>query len=138
MGVSIYIKGRYEDFLLFWRQKNKANSKPNKANLLAFSVLRSVDSVKMRKRNLKKQSQFGGGQNIFKPAQTMTYGDFGGRRLRKNKANFRKGKINTNSFLKGNYGNKSAGGVEENKANFKNLQPDRAGEMKNAKAEKWL
>ena len=31
-----------------------------KANLLAFSVLRSADCVKIRKRNLKKQSQFAG------------------------------------------------------------------------------
>ena len=38
----------------------------NKANLLAFSVLRSADSVKLRKRNLKKQSQFAGGQNELK------------------------------------------------------------------------
>ena len=50
MGVSIYMKGDYEDFQAFVRRKNKANSKPNKANLLAFSVLRSADSVKMRKK----------------------------------------------------------------------------------------
>ena len=41
----------YEEFCALGRRKNKAN-------LLAFSVLRSADSVKMRKRNLKKQSQF--------------------------------------------------------------------------------
>jgi len=35
----------------------------NKPNLSAFSVLCSADSVKMRKRNLKKQSQFGEGGN---------------------------------------------------------------------------
>jgi len=32
MSVSIYLKGYYGDFCGFWRQKNKANSKPNKAN----------------------------------------------------------------------------------------------------------
>ena len=71
---------------------------PNKANLLAFSVMRSpmeslrtADSVKMRKRNLKKQSQFA-------PAR-----------------------IGANSFIKGNYGNKPACGGEENKAKKTNL-----------------
>jgi len=34
--------------------ENKANSKPNKANLLAFNVLRSADSVKMTKRLFEK------------------------------------------------------------------------------------
>jgi len=33
MSLSIYTKGRYEDFCGFGRQENKANSKPNKANL---------------------------------------------------------------------------------------------------------
>jgi hypothetical protein len=33
MSVSIYMKGDYEDFQAFGRRKNKANSKPNKANL---------------------------------------------------------------------------------------------------------
>jgi len=33
MSLSIYMKGNYEEFhALRWR-KNKANSKPNKANL---------------------------------------------------------------------------------------------------------
>ena len=48
---------------LIW--KNKAN--PSETNWrtgsLAFSVLRSADSVKKKKRNLKKQSQFLKGQN---------------------------------------------------------------------------
>jgi hypothetical protein len=35
-GISIYMKGYYEDFCGFGRRKNKANSKPNKANLPAF------------------------------------------------------------------------------------------------------
>ena len=52
-----------------------------------FSVLRSADSVKMKKRNLKKQSQFLPGQ------------------------------IGVTSFVKGDYGNKPACGAEENKAN---------------------
>jgi hypothetical protein len=34
MSVSIYMKGDYEDFHALGRQKNKANSKPNKANLV--------------------------------------------------------------------------------------------------------
>jgi len=32
MGVSIYLKGDYEDFYALSRRKNKPNSKPNKAN----------------------------------------------------------------------------------------------------------
>ena len=32
MTLSIYTKGRYKDLCGFGRQKNKANSKPNKAN----------------------------------------------------------------------------------------------------------
>jgi len=32
MSVSIYMKGYYEEFCGFGRRKNKANSKPNKAN----------------------------------------------------------------------------------------------------------
>jgi len=32
MSLSIYLKRRYEDFCGFGRRKNKANSKPNKAN----------------------------------------------------------------------------------------------------------
>jgi len=33
MDLSIYTKGRYENFCGFGLRKNKANSKPNKANL---------------------------------------------------------------------------------------------------------
>ncbi len=33
MDVSSYMKGNYEEFYAFERRKNKANSKPNKANL---------------------------------------------------------------------------------------------------------
>ena len=36
MVVYIYMKRGYEDFCDFERRKNKANSKPNKANLPAF------------------------------------------------------------------------------------------------------
>jgi len=32
MSLSIYMKGDYEDFYALRRRKNKANSKPNKAN----------------------------------------------------------------------------------------------------------
>jgi len=38
-GISIYIKGYYEDFCGFGRRKNKANSKPNKANFRRDDVL---------------------------------------------------------------------------------------------------
>jgi len=55
--------------------------------ILSYGVWRSEFSVKMRKRNLKKQSQFA-------PAQ-----------------------IGAKSFLKGDYDNKLAGGDKENKAN---------------------
>jgi len=41
MSVSIYLKGYYEALCGFGRRKNKAKTKPNKANLLSFSVLRS-------------------------------------------------------------------------------------------------
>ncbi len=34
MGVSIYMKGVYGNVSAFGAQKNKANSKPNKANLV--------------------------------------------------------------------------------------------------------
>jgi hypothetical protein len=33
MSLSVYMKDDYEDFHAFGRRKNKANSKPNKANL---------------------------------------------------------------------------------------------------------
>lgn len=42
----------YRDYIRKTQRKNKANS-------LAFGVPRSEDCVKMRKSNLKKQSQFG-------------------------------------------------------------------------------
>ncbi|MGB2864435.1 MAG: hypothetical protein WBC05_13995, partial [Sedimentisphaerales bacterium] len=65
----------------------------NKANLSAFSVLRkesqglrSADSAKMKKSDLKKQSQFPKGQNDVKSILIMGYGDFDGSRQRKNKA----------------------------------------------------
>jgi len=32
MSLSVYMKGRYEEFYALGRRKNKANSKPNKAN----------------------------------------------------------------------------------------------------------
>jgi len=34
MSLSIYMKGHYEIFFDFVRRKNKANSKPNKANYI--------------------------------------------------------------------------------------------------------
>jgi hypothetical protein len=42
-------------------------TKPNKANLLAFSVLRSADGVKMKKRNLKNKAN----SNHTKLAQSL-------------------------------------------------------------------
>jgi len=59
----------------------------NKPNLLAFGVLRSADSVKMRKSNLKKQSQFTKGQNKRNIYMKGHYEDFCGFWLRKNKPN---------------------------------------------------
>jgi len=59
MGLSVYMKGYYEEFHALDRRKNKANSKPNKANTPAFgwksetSPPCSMVSVA----NLKKQSQ---------------------------------------------------------------------------------
>jgi len=84
IGAKSYMKGDYEEFCDLSRRKNKAN-------LLAFNVLRSACCVKMRKGNLKKQSQFA-------PAQVCA-----------------------KSFIKGNYDNKAAVGDEKtkpNKANF--------------------
>jgi len=59
MSLSIYMKGDYEEFHALGRRKNKANSKP----IISYCVLRkesqglrSADSVKMRKRNLKKRA----------------------------------------------------------------------------------
>jgi len=34
MSLSTYMKGDYEDFHALRRRKNKANSKPNKANII--------------------------------------------------------------------------------------------------------
>ena len=85
MNAKSITTREYEEKRLFWLEKNKAN-------LLAFSVLRSADWVKMRKRNLKKQSQFMKGQSDAKSVMTMIYGYFNGRRLRNNKA-----KTNPNS-----------------------------------------
>jgi hypothetical protein len=31
-GISIYMKGTYEEIIAVWARKNKPNSKPNKAN----------------------------------------------------------------------------------------------------------
>ena len=56
----------------------------NKANLF---VLRSADCVKMRNRNLKKQSQFAKGENDVKQVMTGFYEDLAGWMRRKNKAN---------------------------------------------------
>jgi len=36
MDISVYMKGDYEDIYGFVRRENKANSKPNKANMPAF------------------------------------------------------------------------------------------------------
>ncbi len=41
MSVSIYKKGEYEDFHTLGRRKNKANSKPNKANRRALAEARN-------------------------------------------------------------------------------------------------
>jgi len=87
MGVSIYMKGDYEDFQAFGRRKNKANSKPNKTNSPAFGLVhrgktipipiqdnqdeavirpplagnpRQDESSRMTEHNLKKQSQYAG------------------------------------------------------------------------------
>jgi len=72
----------------------KNNLPPRENNLITFSVLhkesqglRSVDCVRMRKRNLKKQSQYSKGQNDIMSISAMVYGDFSGPRRRKNKAN---------------------------------------------------
>jgi len=54
------MKGDYEEFYALKAAKKQSQFK---ANLLAFSVLRSADSVKMSKRNLKKQTQLSNGQN---------------------------------------------------------------------------
>ena len=43
--------------------------------------------MRIAKWNLKKQSQFIKVENIVKSISTMVYGDFGGPRQRKNKAN---------------------------------------------------
>ena len=51
MNTNYFIIRDYENKSVFGRIENKAN-------LLAFGVLCSADSVKMRKRYLKKQSQF--------------------------------------------------------------------------------
>jgi len=51
MGVSVYLKGDYEDFHALSRQKNKANSKPI---LFSHQIYLGV---------LKKQSQFAGRAN---------------------------------------------------------------------------
>ncbi len=46
MSISIYIKGRYEDLCGFGRPKNKANSKPNKANSPSFGRKSEILSPK--------------------------------------------------------------------------------------------
>ena len=46
-----------------YKELQSLRQRKNKANLLVFSVLRSADNVKIRKRNLKKQSQFAGEEN---------------------------------------------------------------------------
>jgi hypothetical protein len=57
-----------------------------KANLITFSVLRSADSVKIRKWYLKKQSQFLNGQISIIIYIERDYEDFHALRRRKNKA----------------------------------------------------
>ena len=51
MSVSIYMKGDYEEIAVVWARENKANSKPNKANIIvqrsAFSGQR-MDSCLRR------------------------------------------------------------------------------------------
>ena len=46
MDVTVYMEGDYRDLRRFHAAKKQSQFK---ANLLAFSVLRSADSVKMRK-----------------------------------------------------------------------------------------
>jgi len=46
MSVSIYMKGYYEDFHALDRRKNKANSKPNKANMPVFGWKSEVRNPK--------------------------------------------------------------------------------------------
>jgi hypothetical protein len=58
------------------RQKQKTDSSEFIVKSTS-SVPRSADCVKMKKHNLKKQSQFVGGQNNVKSALTMVYGDIG-------------------------------------------------------------
>jgi len=67
MSVSIYSKGDYKDFHVLRRQKNKANSKPNKANRqLLDRYLNQIGNrcgmikskVRLKRCDLKKQSQF--------------------------------------------------------------------------------
>jgi len=42
MDETVYMKSGYDDFCDFGRRKNKANSKPNKANLfrIEYCVMR--------------------------------------------------------------------------------------------------
>jgi len=61
------MKGDYEDFQAFGRRKNKANSKPIKANMPAFLAGNPKHETRNTKRvervHLKKQSQFAPAQN---------------------------------------------------------------------------
>ena len=45
MGLSVYMKGDYEEFYALKAAKNKANSKPIKANQSQFSPSRWLKSV---------------------------------------------------------------------------------------------
>jgi len=45
IGVSIYIKGIYEEFYALSRRKNKPNSKPNKGNSPAFGLVHRVKTI---------------------------------------------------------------------------------------------
>jgi len=51
MNVCVYLKGDYEDFHALDRRKNKANSKPNKANPPAFgrkSETRRMENLELK------------------------------------------------------------------------------------------
>jgi hypothetical protein len=55
MNVNVYVTKDYADKS---RRAGAGRTKANKANLLSFSVLRSADRVKVKKRDLKKKANF--------------------------------------------------------------------------------
>jgi len=88
MGLSIYMKGCYEDFCVFGRRKNKPNSKPNLGKGKSKKAKGKMKAYPefIRRSDLKKQTQFTNGRNGVMSYMKGSYGNIPHCGAQKNKA----------------------------------------------------